>query len=96
MAQAACRLRRPQCLDAPSRLRLQGNPGTRRERIETAVEAGGRHLKEHYEGWIAAAPFRGRVRVVITGPQGFERSVLFALDEDRAAITERVRETIDE
>jgi hypothetical protein len=38
----------------------------------------------------------GGVGVVITGPQGFERSVLFALDEDPAVITERVRATIDE
>jgi hypothetical protein len=35
-------------------------------------------------------------RVVISGPQGFERAVLFALDEESAVITERVRETIDE
>ena len=41
-------------------------------------------------------PVGGGVRVVITGPQGFERAVLFALDEDPAVITERVRETIDE
>jgi hypothetical protein len=73
----------------------KGIPATRRERIETAVEAGGRHVKEQYEGWIAADPFGG-VRVVITGPQGFDRTVLFALDEDPAVITERVRETIDE
>jgi hypothetical protein len=52
--------------------------------------------KKQYEGWIAADPFRGGVRVVITGPQGFERTVLFALDEDPAVITERVRATIDE
>ena len=74
----------------------KGIPATRRERIETAVEAGGRHVKEQYEGWIAADPFRGGVRVVITGPQGFERTVFFALDEDSAVITQRVRETIDE
>jgi hypothetical protein len=74
----------------------KGIPATRREPIETAVEAGGRHVKEQYEGWIAADPFRGGVRVVITGPQGFERTVLFALDEAPAVITERVRETIDE
>jgi hypothetical protein len=36
------------------------------------------------------------VRVLITGPQGFERSVWFALDEDPTVITERVRATIDE
>ena len=48
----------------------KGIPATRRERIETAVEAGGRHVKEQYEGWIAADPFRGGVRVIITGLQG--------------------------
>src|SRR6516162_2104056 len=48
----------------------KGIPATRRERIEGAVDAGGRHVKEQYEGWIAADPFRGGVRVVITGPQG--------------------------
>jgi hypothetical protein len=52
--------------------------------------------KSKYEGWIAADPFHGGVRVVITGPEGFERAVLFAFDEDPAVITERVRETIDE
>ena len=69
-------------------------PATPRERIETVAEAGGRHVKEQYEGWIAADPYRGGVRVVMTGPQGFERTVLFALDEDPAVITHRVRETI--
>jgi hypothetical protein len=73
----------------------KGIPATRRERIETAVEAGGRHVKEQYEGWIAGDPFRG-VRLIVTGPQGFERSMLFALDEDPGVITERVRATIDE
>lgn len=48
-------------------LECKGIPATRRERIEGAVEAGGRHA--------AADPFRGGVRVVITGPQGFERTV---------------------
>ena len=69
----------------------KGIPATRRERIQAAVEAGSRHVKEQCEGWIAADPFRGGVRVVITGPQGFERVVLFALDEDPAVITERAR-----
>jgi hypothetical protein len=64
--------------------------------LKLPVEAGGRHVKEQCEGWIASDPFRGGVRVVITGPQGFERAVLFALDEDPAVITERIRETIDE
>jgi hypothetical protein len=83
-------------LDASDRFDCKGIPATRRERIETAGEAGGRHVKEQYEGWIAADPFRSGVRVVITGPQGFERTVLFALDKVAAVITQRVRETIDE
>jgi hypothetical protein len=74
----------------------KGIPATRRERVEAAVEAGGRHAKESYEGWIAADPFRGGVRVLITGPHGFERTVMFAMNEDPAVITERVRATIDE
>jgi len=32
--------------------------------------------------------------VLITWPQGFERTVTFALDDAPATITERVRETI--
>jgi hypothetical protein len=33
--------------------------------------------------------------VLITGPQGFERAAMFAMDEDPATIKERVRETIE-
>jgi hypothetical protein len=58
----------------------KGIPATRRERIEAAVEAGGKHVAESYERWIAADPFRGGVRVPIAGPQGFERSVMFDID----------------
>ena len=64
----------------------KGIPATRHERVEAAVEAGGKHVAESYEGWITADPFRGGVRVLITGPQGFERSVAFAIDEDPAVI----------
>ena len=74
----------------------KGIPATRRERIETGVEAGGRHVRAQYEGWIAADPFRGGVRVVITGPHGFERAMLFDFGADPAVITARVRQTIDE
>jgi hypothetical protein len=74
----------------------KGISATRRERIEAAVEAAGQHLAQPYEGWIAADPFRGGVRVLITGPQGFERTVTFALDEAPATITQRVKETIDD
>ena len=44
----------------------KGISATRRERIE---EAAGKHFAQPYEGWIAADPFRGGVRVLITGPQ---------------------------
>jgi hypothetical protein len=74
----------------------KGISATRRERIEAAVEAGGKNVAQPYEGWIAADPFRGGVRVMITGPEGFERTVLFPLDEAPATITERVRETIED
>jgi len=50
--------------------------------LKGLVEAGGRHVKEQYEGWIAADPFRRGVRVSSPGPQGFERAALFSLDED--------------
>jgi hypothetical protein len=52
--------------------------------------------KDHsLEGWIAAEPLRGGVRLLITGPLGFEGTVMFALDELPATITERIRETME-
>jgi hypothetical protein len=75
---------------------LRGIPGHRRERIEAAVVAGGRHTTGAHETWIAADPFNGGFRVLITGPHGFERTVTFALDDDPAVIAERVRETMEE
>ena len=75
---------------------IKGLPASRRERIEAAVVAGGRHARGPHEAWIAADPFKGGFRVLITGPQGFERSVVFALDDDPAAIAERVRETLED
>jgi hypothetical protein len=54
----------------------------RLERIEAAVTAAGQRFAQPYEAWIAADPFRSRVRVLITGPQGFDRTVTFALDEE--------------
>jgi hypothetical protein len=75
---------------------IRGVPGSRRERIEAAVVAGGRHAPGPREAWIAADPFKGGFRVLITGPQGFERSVMFALADDPAVIAVRVRETLEE
>jgi hypothetical protein len=75
---------------------VKGIPATRRERIETAVEAAGRHLTAPHEAWIAADPLRGWVRVLITGPHGLERAVLFPVDEDPGFITERLRAVLED
>jgi hypothetical protein len=75
---------------------IKGVPGARRERIEAAVVLGGRHATGPHEAWIAADPFNGGFRVLITGPHGFERAVTFAIDDDPAVIAERVRETMEE
>jgi hypothetical protein len=74
---------------------IKGVPYARRERIEQAVVAGCKHLREPYEGWITADP-RGGVRVTITGANGFDRMVAFAVDAELAAITEMVRATLEE
>ena len=74
----------------------KGIPASRRARIEAAVEAAGRNLSQPYEAWIAVDLPRGAVRVMITGPQGFDRTVTFDLAEDPAVITQRVRETIED
>jgi hypothetical protein len=60
------------------------------------VIAGGRHVRGPHEAWIAADPFKSGFRVLITGPEGFERTVLFAIDDDPAVVAERVRETLEE
>jgi hypothetical protein len=73
----------------------KGIPAVRREHIEAAVEAAGPRLAQPYEAWIAADALRSGIRVLITGPLGFERTVTFPLDEAPATITQRVRETID-
>ena len=75
---------------------IKGISGNRREHIEAAVVSGGRHLTVPYEAWIAADPYRGGFRLLITGPQGFERTVTLAIDDAAAVIADRVRETLDE
>jgi hypothetical protein len=75
---------------------IKGVPGYRRERIKAAVVAGGRHTEGPHEAWIAADPFKKGFRVLITGSHGFERSVMFAIDDDPAVIADRVRETLEE
>jgi len=60
------------------------------------VESGGKHVAAAHEAWIAADPFRGGLKILFTGPHGFERILVCALDDDSAMISERVRETLDE
>ena len=74
----------------------KGIPATQRERIEAAIEAAGRHLARPFEAWVAADPLRSGVRVLITGPQGFDRTVTFAVTDDPAVITQRIRKTIED
>jgi hypothetical protein len=52
--------------------------------------------RKPHEAWIAADPFKGGFRVLITGRQGFERTVTFAIDDDPADVAQRVRETLEE
>ena len=75
---------------------IKGVPGHRRERIEAAVVAGGKHATGLLEAWIAADVSTGGIRVLITGPQGFDRVVTFALGDDPTLIAARVRETIED
>jgi hypothetical protein len=75
---------------------FEGVPGNSRERIETAVVAGAKHVSGPHEAWIAADQFKRGFRVLITGPLGFEQTVVFATDDDPTMITERVRETMEE
>ena len=59
---------------------MRGIPGHRREGVEAAVAAGGKHATGPHEAWITADPFRGGFKVLITGPHGFERTVTCAFD----------------
>ena len=61
---------------------VKGVPGHRREHIEAAVVAGGKHASTPYEAWIAADPFKGGFRLLITGPHGFERTAIFGIDDE--------------
>jgi hypothetical protein len=53
------------------------------------------HRRERIEAWIAVDP-RGMVRLLMTGPGGFERSVSFAPDEDAAVISEMVGASLED
>ena len=58
--------------------------------------AGGRSARAPHEAWIAEDPFKGGFRVLITGPQGFERTVAFAMDDDPTVIEKCVREASED
>jgi hypothetical protein len=75
---------------------LQWNLLRPAQRIAAAVAAAGQRLGQPFRAWIAADPFQGGVRVLITGPQGFERTVAITLGDAPATITRRVGETIDD
>ena len=84
-----------QCLATPSHFRLQGILATARERIEAACrgrrQARQRAIREvdcsRSISWWSAGGHHW--------PTGFERTVLFALDEDPTVITQRSRRTIE-
>ena len=57
---------------------IKGVPGNRHQHIEVAVVGGGKQARGPHDAWIAADPFKGGFRVLITGPQRFERTVVSA------------------
>jgi hypothetical protein len=73
----------------------KGIPATRRERIEAAVVTGGRAVTGRFEARLSAAP-GARVKVLLTGPFGFQRHVVFGRAEEPAVITDVVRRTIED
>jgi hypothetical protein len=52
---------------------VKGIPAHRRERIEATGVAGGKHVAGPNEAFILADPFRGGVKVLITGLHGSGR-----------------------
>ena len=73
------------------RSRKQGDAWKRTKRRPAAAER-----PDHPVTDDGCDPFRGGFKVLITGPQGFDRTLVFALDDDEAVIAERVRETLDD
>lgn len=75
---------------------IKGLTGQRRERIEAAVATGGKHAPGAHEAWIVADGIRPEFKVIITGPDGFQRTLACAMDEDPTVIRERVREVMED
>ncbi len=64
---------------------------------EAAIEKGGKHLAHTHEAWVATDSLgRRRESSDHRDPKGFERRILFAIDEEPAEITSRVKEMLDE
>jgi hypothetical protein len=76
-------------------LAVHGIPENVAGRVRAAVEAAGSNLRAPHEAWITADPLRGGFKVLLTGPQGLERSVSFVLDEQPGIITAHVRAAVD-
>ena len=57
--------------------------------------AGGRSVSAPHEAWVSAVP-GGRVKVLLTGPFGFQRQVIFPLAEEPGVIAELVRRTLED
>lgn len=74
---------------------MTGVPYQRRERLETALKMAGAHTAPHYIAWVAADPFSGGFKVVITGPS-FQRETRFADYDDLDVIREGVKPTIED
>jgi hypothetical protein len=51
---------------------IKGVPGHRRDLIEAAVVAGGKHACLSYEEWISADPFKGGLRLLVTAGRSLD------------------------
>jgi hypothetical protein len=71
-------------------------PPERRSQFAWVVVASGKHVNRPARGGNRGRRVHGGVKVLITEPHGFDRTVTFALDDDPAIIAERVRETMEE
>ena len=66
----------------------RGLSGARRQHVEAAIVAAGRGTPSQHEAWVASDRFPEGLRVMITGPSGFDRMILFPVTEEPGMITE--------
>jgi hypothetical protein len=91
---SACRLR-TMIERAPDCLRHQRSSVHSPRAHRAGGRRRGKHLREPYEAWINTDLAGRGVRVIITGPHGFQRQVAFASDEEPETITEMVQQTLE-